>query len=266
MSRTTPRARRVAVAGAAAVVAYFGLAAVSGHLSVLARRPLLEGVGPPPVYNFVNPPASVAGTNKQPYSLTKAVSLAPPERGAGVFGTSDIQAQLVLDPGSFPTSAGSGTVTLTIAPLDPGKLGASAPQGYTIMGNAYRYRITTKAGTDVAPFVIPAHMVITYPSDALYFTSAFATHTVVKLDGATWAPIPTADSPVAQQAAADVTTLGTFTVVGKPVVLKKKSSIGLVLGITGGAVVVLAAIVLALRGRARRARPGGSRKRRPAGK
>ena len=262
MTAATPRARRLAFTGAAAVLVYVGLAAVSGHMSVLARRPLLEGVGPPPVYNFVAPPASVAATNKTPYSLTKAISLAPPERGAGVFGTSDLQAQLVLDPASFPSSAGSGSVTLTITPLDPSKLAGTVPAGYTIMGNAYRFRITTKAGADVPPFVLPAHLVITYPSDALYFTSAFATHTIVRLGGSAWTAVPTSDSPVAQQAAADVTTLGTFTVVGKAVVLKKKSSVGLIIGIAAGAVVVLAAVVFALRGRARRKRPGAAAKER----
>jgi hypothetical protein len=171
-----------------------------------------------------------------------------------VFGTGDFQAQLVLDPASFPASAGTGTVTLTIEPLDPAKLGATPPAAYTIEGNAYRLRIATKTGGEAPPFAIPAHLVLTYPTDSLFFKNPFATHTVVRLEGSAWTTIPTADSPVAQQAAADVTTLGTFAVAGKPLPGSSSSSVGLIVGIAVGAVVVVVALLVLIRSRSRRRR------------
>ena len=53
-------------AGAVVVVAYVALAAWSGSLSPLSRGPLLDGIGPPQAYNWVNPPPDLAPQNLPP--------------------------------------------------------------------------------------------------------------------------------------------------------------------------------------------------------
>ena len=72
VSRRAARCARVAV-----VAAYVALAALSGHLSPLARGPLLDGIGPPQAYRWVSPPPDLASTNVAPSSLTRTLPLAP---------------------------------------------------------------------------------------------------------------------------------------------------------------------------------------------
>ena len=45
--------RAALLVGALCLTAYAGLAALSGHLSPLARGPLLDGIGPPQDYRCV---------------------------------------------------------------------------------------------------------------------------------------------------------------------------------------------------------------------
>jgi hypothetical protein len=81
------RARvRAAALGAAAVGVYLAGALVSGNLSVTARRPLLDGVTPPPPYRYVSPPPE-ATTKEKPASAELTINLGPPELGAGLYSS-----------------------------------------------------------------------------------------------------------------------------------------------------------------------------------
>jgi len=249
----------VAISGAGAVGIYVALALFSGHLSVLARRPLLEGTGPPPVYRWVNPPPNFAAVNMKPGALKETVDLTQSDRGAGLHGTPDRQAQLVIDPNSFPPNV-NGRLTLTIDPLDPGTLDAAPPGGQEITGNAYKIRLATADGKDAPGFTTPAHLVLQYPTPTgLSFVES---HTVVRLEGSVWTPLQTTDAPAAQQATAETTELGTFSVVFKAAPKAKpkpKAPVGLIVVL---AVVVVAgtAVIVTLRSRRAAAKARARRK------
>lgn len=212
----TPSSRRLAAfaAGAAAIAAYAGASLLSGSLSPLARRPLLDGGGLPQPYRWVKPPPELASINQPPMNLRETIDLSKPERGAGLHGTTDRQAQLILDPNTFPASLGKQKLSFTIDPLDPTTLGAAAPRGLAITGNAYRFRMVTANGADAPAFAVPGHLVLTYP---LVGGAVFGQqHTVVRLTGTTWETLQTTEASASLQAATEVSTLGTFAVASKP--------------------------------------------------
>ncbi|HXQ57078.1 MAG TPA: hypothetical protein VOA19_14935 [Actinomycetes bacterium] len=60
------RSRLVLLVGVGIVVLYLAGAVVSGRASILARRPLLDGLAPPTPYRWVHPPAELAAGNKPP--------------------------------------------------------------------------------------------------------------------------------------------------------------------------------------------------------
>ena len=61
------RVRSLALgAGVAIALVYTATAVLSGHLSPLARRPLLDGLAPPTAYRWVQPPPELAATNQKP--------------------------------------------------------------------------------------------------------------------------------------------------------------------------------------------------------
>ena len=67
--------RRLVLGGLAVAIAYAALAGLSGWLSPLARGPLLDGLGPPQPYRWVNPPPALASTNQPPSSAVFHVPL-----------------------------------------------------------------------------------------------------------------------------------------------------------------------------------------------
>jgi hypothetical protein len=257
------------LAGIAVVAVYIASAAVSGRLSVLARRPLLEGTGPPPPYRWVDPPPDLAASNQKPQSLKVSIKLAKPEQGAGVYSTPDMQAVLVVEPGAFPGPE-TEILTLTITPLDPAKY-PTPPADMTIAGNVYKVEALTRGGVPASPTGI-AHFVLTYPLiDARVFSSR---HTLLSSpDGQTpWTALKGSDSPAAQQVAADVTTLGFFAVgTEKPPAAKKKSgpSAGVVIiavvSVIGAGVVALTVRQRRLAARRRRRQREARRRTRPRG-
>ncbi len=105
-----PRPGRALAAGAAVVAAYLAGAVLSGQLSVLARRPLLDGLAPPSRYRWVRPPAELAQGNKPPTPMHDALDL----------------------------EAGGSKVAFDVVPLDPATV-APAPAGLLAAGNAYRF-------------------------------------------------------------------------------------------------------------------------------
>ena len=59
-SRSWSRSGLALLAGVGIVTLYLAGAAVSGRASILARRPLLDGLAPPTPYRWVNPPPDLA--------------------------------------------------------------------------------------------------------------------------------------------------------------------------------------------------------------
>ena len=125
------------LAGVGLVVVYLAGAAVSGRASILARRPLLDGLAPPTPYRWVNPPPDLAAGNEPPASTRFTVELTAQGSKLGAFSTSDGQINLVLSQGAIPARPGETGVEVAVDPVDPATLGP-APLGLIVAGNAYR--------------------------------------------------------------------------------------------------------------------------------
>ncbi len=144
------------------MTAYVGLAALSGHLSPLARGPLLDGIGPPQDYRWVSPPPDLAATNQPPSSGVFPIPLDPNGSRPATPVTSDNQVTVIVPQGAFAKKAGQIEVSLKIDPVDPATLG-SPGAGVTIFGNAYRLDATYQPSGDRAKLVLPLDAVLIYP-------------------------------------------------------------------------------------------------------
>ncbi|HVD67958.1 MAG TPA: hypothetical protein VNF25_04585, partial [Actinomycetota bacterium] len=121
--------RRAAVAGAALCLAYLVGAVVSGSLGPASRRPILDGLAPPPLYRWVAPPPALASTNKPPSAGRSMIALDPTKGSAAtVFSTRDFQASLALGQGAIAPHGQDTQVQLVMTPLAP-KPDATLPAG-----------------------------------------------------------------------------------------------------------------------------------------
>ena len=154
--------RNAVVAGLVCVTVYAALAALSGHLSPLANGPLLDGIGPPQPYRWVNPPPDLAATNQPPSSGVFHVPLDPNGSRPEVFVTSDNQITIVVPQGAFPKEAGQIEIVLKVTPLDPATL-ASPGANLTIFGNAYRLQATYQPSGDRVDLKLPLDAILLYP-------------------------------------------------------------------------------------------------------
>jgi hypothetical protein len=251
--------RRAFLAGLAALAAYAAGATVSGHLTPLAGRPLLDGFAPPAAYDWVRPPPQLAASNKPPSSGRFTVDLDPQAGSiAAVFAVADNQASLGLSQGAIAPVERESAAILTITPLDPASLGPP-PTGTRITGNVYRFQASFReSGDPVTSFRQPAQLVLFYPAppNALSFK-----HTVLKsVDGKSWRTLQSIDSRAQQLIQADAGSLGYFAVGESGGTVTKASPTRRVVTIAvwvGGAAIVLGLIVWAeiRTRRARRSRP-----------
>ena len=202
--------RRSLALGLAAVGLYAAGASLSGHLSVFARRPLLDGFAPPPPYRWVSPPPALAGSNQRPLSGKASIPFTNGASQAGVFKTDDSQTLLVLLVGAIPPRPGQSSATLSLDPLAAGSFG-HLPHGLQITGNVYRIRATYgPGGPPVTTLAKEGQIILVYPMPARNGER----HTILaSSDGRTWRRLPTVDSPIQHQASSDrVSALGYFAV------------------------------------------------------
>ncbi len=206
------RRRRVPIVGLCVVGAFLAGAALSGSLSPLARRPLLDGLSAPPPYNYVNPPAG-APSRRQPASGTFDVGLTPAGSKADVFATGDVQFTLVAERGMAPTNGDDVRVVLDAEPLDPAATGA-LPDGLEPQGNVYRLSGSYEpSGRALRRFSSPSQVILAYPAQP----GAHQRHTLLfSTDGKRWEPLKTMDVPNLQQVGADIRAPGHVVVAAPP--------------------------------------------------
>jgi hypothetical protein len=205
--------RNAIVAGAVSVAVYAALAALSGQLSPLARGPLLDGIGPPQPYRWVDPPPDLAPNNQPPSSGVFHVPLDAGGSAQSAFVTSDNQVTIIVPQGAFASRPGQIEVTLTVDPLDPAAL-ASPGKQLTIFGNAYRFRAAYQPSGDKPPLKLPLDVIMLYPVTPNLHASVHQLHT--SPDGQTWTSQEGSDSLAQQQAEGPLPTLGFVLVAGKP--------------------------------------------------
>lgn len=133
----TGRRTTSGVVAAAVVALYLVVAALTSNLSGRHTLPLFEGVGPPPDYQWVNPPSAFAAGNVVPEPGIGDFPLGSAGNDAG--GVADSAGQFVvnLGAGAIPPRTGEKTARIRIEPLDPATLPA-LPDGLRPDGNAYR--------------------------------------------------------------------------------------------------------------------------------
>jgi hypothetical protein len=258
--------RAVLAAGLVLAGLYAALAAVSGHLSPLARGPLLDGIGPPQPYRWVDPPPALAAANRPPSSGVFHVPLKANGSDPEVFVTSDNQVTVIVPQGAFDAKAGQIEVRLSVNPLDPSTL--SSPAGnVTIFGNAYRLRATYQPSGETAPLALPLDVIMLYPVTAELHASVHQLYT--SPDGEIWTAQEGSDSLAQQQAEGPMPALGDVMVAGKPGASttgpsptgSSGSSTAIILLVVA-ACVGLMGLGLLVRGRGDRSRSASGRRRR----
>ena len=188
--------------GLAAAVVYVTGAALSGHLSVFARHPILDGTGPPVPYAWISPPPELAATNKPPASGDFTVKMGGNGSRPDTLSTADAQVTLILPAGAFAPSPGARAVGVKVEPLDPSTAG-SIPRPETPQGNLYRITATYLPSNDpIGTFGKPLETVVEYPvTPNVHTTSHLLEYSA---DGKSWSKVASADSTAFQQVQAPV--------------------------------------------------------------
>jgi hypothetical protein len=191
-----------------ALVALYA-AAVTGTLPFGHNvRPLFEGIGPPPAYRWVKPPAAFASGNVPPKANDTDVPMLPTGSQQSGAQSEDNQLVLNLAANAAPPHQPDTTVVVHIDPLDPATLGPTPPD-LRPNGNAYHVSLLYKpSGTPVATVTTPGNILLTIPlpNAGLLFSP----------DGKTW------------------TKIGTGTVAGQAISLGPFNSAGWYMGATHG--------------------------------
>jgi hypothetical protein len=235
--------RRILAAGAIAVGVYAALAGLSGQLSPLARGPLLDGIGPPQAYRWVNPPPDLASTNQRPSSGVFHVPLDANGSRPEVFVTSDNQVTLIVPKQAFDLKAGQIEVMLSVTPLDPAKL-SSPGKALTIFGNAYRLKAAYQPSGEAVALASPLDLVLLYPVTPNLHAAKHQLYTTP--DGKTWMKQEGSDSLAQQQAEGPMPSLGDVLVAGEagaPTVTPASTSPGASKSSTFIVLIVIAACI-----------------------
>jgi hypothetical protein len=260
------RPRAAALAGVGIVLLYLAGAALSGRASLLARRPLLDGLAPPTPYRWVDPPPGLAASNKPPASITFEVELTSAGSQLGAFSTSDGQVNLVLSEGAVPASPGQTAVEVSIEPLDPASLGPP-PAGLVVAGNAYRIQASYRpSGRRVEAFGGQSSVGLVYPLLSTPVANPGGHLVLASADGRSWRRLQSTDTSGTHQVSAGLNQPG-YVEVGIPPAAPGtggNSRTRILLFATAGAVAIVVAALL-LRGRLAPARGGGGRRGPPRG-
>jgi hypothetical protein len=255
--------RRAVLSGLLVVGAYVAGALVTGRIDPLARRPIFDGFAPPPPYRWVSPPPSLAHGNQKPESGTVRVKFG--SNGVSrplVASTSDLQATLILSPGTFPPTAGQQSVQIRIQPLAPPGSGTSL-SGLRTAGNVYRFAATYEpGGAALTALSKAAQLTLVAPTsvDGLIHRHAL----LFSADQRSWQVIPASDAIT--QVGGNVRSLGYYAV-GEYVAGAKKKPfpLGKVIqyALVGALVLVVVIPIIVHEVRTRRSRKAKSARHRP---
>jgi hypothetical protein len=196
--------RRTLAAGLAAAALYLSGAALSGHLSPLARRPLLDGLAPPTPYRWVEPPVELVTSNEPPSSGRFKVRLGAEGSRTSVMTTDDAQVTWVAPKGAFAFAEGQRAVEITIQPLAPSAFAEPEPP-LEIAGNVYLLEATYRPSGEPAPLAASTTIILVYP----LLSNDHGGHAVLASEtGDDWTTLETSDLPSIQQADAELAMVG----------------------------------------------------------
>jgi hypothetical protein len=256
------RALVALLAGVGVLALYLAGAAVSGRASILARRPLLDGLAPPVPYRWVSPPPDLAAGNKPPASTRFTVGLTATGSRLGAFSTSDGQINLVLSEGAVPAKSGQTGVEVAVDPVDPATLGP-APSGLVVAGNAYRIQASYQpSGDQVTALGGQSSVGLVYPLLATAVADPAGHQVLSSADGRAWEAQPSTDTPGTHQVSARLARTGYVQVGVAPSAGGSGDPRNRILLLASGVAVVIVGAALLLRLREARATPRGRGRRR----
>lgn len=246
MSTAPPgRRTRSVVIGLIIGTAYLLVGGLSFRGGLLPRVPVLDGLQPPAPYQWVKPPPDRAKDNKPPSGATGTIQLTS-IGSAGSVSTPDNQATIIFDSNSVPVPPGQTSVSVTITPLDPDKVGPPPPGGYHYDSNAYRFDAAYE----------PSGRPLTTMTVTIVLSFATSADHIFHWNGSGWDPLST--TPSAQnQLFAPANSLGIFATAGTKVTAppKQASPVILVLEVAAPFVVIAVVLIVVLgrrRGKQRR--------------
>lgn len=198
--------RTTVLVGVALIAAYVASAALAGHLSLLARGPLLDDSAPLQPYRWVNPPPDLAPTNVAPSSAAADLPLGPKGNQTLNLVTSDSQMILVLSAGVIPPHGSDTKARVDITPIDPATL-SPIDHGLSAFGNAYQVTGTyLPSKTTVTTLHGTLDVVLVYPVTANLFAHK---HTVLfSPKASSWLPLKSTDLFSMQQVEAQPPGMG----------------------------------------------------------
>ena len=229
---------------------YLLAGALSFRGGLLPRAPVLDGLQPPAPYQWVKPPPDRRKDNKPPSAATGTIQLTS-LGSAGSHTTPDGQAQILFDSNSVPVPPGQSSVSVTIAPLDPDKVGPPPAGGYHYDSNAYKYDAVYE----------PSGQPLTTMTVTVVLSFATTADHIFRWNGSGWDDLPT--TPAGQnQLFAPSDRLGIFVAAGTAVgnAAKQVSPLILVLEVAAPFVVIAVVLIVVL-GRRRRTGSPVSRRR-----
>jgi len=193
------------------VLLYLAGSGVSGSLSPLARRPLLDGLAPPTRYRWVKPPPVLAQGNKQPTPMRFTLDLGPKGSTVGAFSTQDGQFNLVFGEGAFPPSPGQSKVAFEVVPLDPATV-PPASGGLLAAGNAYRFTAAYQPSRRaVGKLAAETNAGVVYPLLTVPVASAAGHVLLYSPDGrSAWTRLQSIDAPGVHQVSARIPGTGYY--------------------------------------------------------
>ncbi|HEX2375043.1 MAG TPA: hypothetical protein VHO93_13765 [Actinomycetota bacterium] len=251
------------LAGVGVLLVYLAGAALSGRASILARRPLLDGLAPPTPYRWVNPPPDLAASNKPPASTRFTVELTETGSRLGAFSTSDGQINLVLSEGAVPPRSGQRGVEVAVDALDPATLGP-VPSGLVGAGNAYRIQASYQpSGDQVETLGGQSSVGLIYPLLTTAVADPGGHQVLSSADGRAWERLPSTDTPGTHQVSARLPRTGYVQVGVAPAAGGSADPRNRILLLASGVavVIVVAALLLRLREASRATQRGRGRRR-----
>jgi hypothetical protein len=162
--RVAPSVRRLGPLGVGALLVVAYVLAITGTLPFGHNvRPLFEGIGPPPVYRWVKPPAAFASGNVPPAPNDTEVAMGPTGSQQAGAQSEDNQLVLNLAPNAAPAHPPDTSVRVHVEPLDPATLGP-VPAEFRANGNAYRVTMTYQpSGAPATTVTTPGNILLTVP-------------------------------------------------------------------------------------------------------
>jgi len=207
--------RRVVAAWIALALAYVGAVLVTQRVDPFLARPILDGLAPPPLYRWVEPPPAFAATNQQPASgrfvFSRARGSYDPTLGSGaeVFSTTDFQISLAFASRAIAPAPGATAITVTVDPGAP-SADTTLPPGYQIAGNVVHVAATYRpGGGGVSSLDRASLLTLSYP---IVVPDGFANVLLYSADGKRWTALESTDHPAQQSVLGTIHALGYFAV------------------------------------------------------